>query len=292
MTDLRHDHSGADAELLRANGLEVSIDGTRILRGVTVSLHAGELVGLIGPNGAGKTTLMKALGGLIEPTGGEVRLLGEPLGSLPRRQVARLVAHVPQSTLTDFAFTVREIVLMGRSPHLGRFEIEQNDDREIAAQAMARMHVDHLADRLVTTLSGGERQRVFIARALAQQPQALLLDEPTANLDVKHQLDVLELAADLARQENLGVIAAIHDLNLAAHYCNRLVLVEDGQVLADAAPEDVLTPQNLAEAFEVQAQVYRDPFTQGLRLSLTRSGNGNGHSNGQSHHHPAVMQIG
>lgn len=284
MTDQRHENTCSGQALLQANNIDVSIDGTHILRDVTASLRAGELVGFIGPNGAGKTTLLKTMNGLINPTRGEICLMGKPLASYPRRQIAQVIAHVPQSTLSDFAFTTREIVLMGRSPHLGRFEIEQGDDREIAAQAMARMHVDHLADRLVTTLSGGERQRVFIARALAQQPKALLLDEPTANLDVKHQLDVLEMAADLARQENLGIIAAIHDLNLAAHYCDRLVLLEDGQVLADASPEDVLTPKNLADAFEVQAQVYRDPFTQGLRLSLTRNGNG--------HHHHAATPMG
>jgi len=254
--------------LLGAEGINLSIDGAHILRGVSTSLKPGELVGLIGPNGAGKTTLLKVLGGLLQPTGGEVRLLGEPLARYQPRQVARLIAHVPQSTLTDFAFTVREVVLMGRSPHLGRFQIEQTADREISQRAMERLHVEGLADRLITTLSGGERQRVFIARALAQQPRVLLLDEPTANLDVRHQLDVLELVADLARAENLGVIAALHDLDLAAHYCDRLVLMEAGRVLADSAPEHVLTPQNVAAAFEVDAQVYRDPYTQGLRLSL------------------------
>ncbi|HOA23259.1 MAG: heme ABC transporter ATP-binding protein [Aggregatilineales bacterium] len=273
MIETRH-AAGPGAPLIEARSVSVGIDGVDILRGVTAELHAGELVGLIGPNGAGKTTLLKALGGLIGLTGGEVRLLGQPLTAYSPREIARVVAHVPQVTVTEFAFTVREIVLMGRSPHLGRFQLEQASDREIAARAMARMHVDHLADRIVTTLSGGERQRVFIARALAQQPRVLLLDEPTANLDVKHQLDVLETAARLAREENLGIIAAIHDLNLAAHYCDRLVLLEAGRVLADNAPEAVLTPQNLSRAFEVQAHVYRDPYTQGLRLSLTRSGNG------------------
>ena len=285
MSDLRHNGSeGAASQqagstapaLIAAEGIDLSIDGVHILRGVSMELRAGELVGLIGPNGAGKTTLLKVLGGLLPPSSGAVHLMGEPLTRRSPREVARAVAYVPQSTLTDFAFTVREVVLMGRSPHLGRFQIEQAHDREIALRAMRQLHVDHLADRLVTTLSGGEHQQVFIARALAQEPRILLLDEPTANLDVKHQLDVLEMAAALAHEEGLGVIAAIHDLNLAAHFCDRLVLLEEGRVLADSAPEAVLTPQNLEDAFEVQAQVYRDPFTQGLRLSLTRHGNGNG----------------
>lgn len=258
--------------LIEARQVSVALDGTPILANITFALHAGELVGLIGPNGAGKTTLLRALGGLVPRSAGVIRLCGKPLETLSPREVARLVAYVPQGTVTDFAFTVREMVLMGRSPHLGRFQLEGAKDHQIAEEAMRRLCVDHLAERLVTTLSGGERQQVFIARALAQQPRVLLLDEPTANLDVKHQLDVLEMAARLASEEGLGIVAAIHDLNLAAHFCNRLVLLHQGRLLADDVPEAVLTPANLRHAFEVEAQVYRDPYTDVLRLSLARNG--------------------
>ena len=183
-----------------------------------------------------------------------------------------MVGHVSQTVVFDFAFTVREVVLMGRSPRLGRFQMEQARDHEIAEDAMRRVDVLHLSERFINTLSGGERQRVFIARALAQQPLVLLLDEPTANLDVKHQLEVLGLAARLAREEGLGVMAAIHDLNLAAHFCERLVLLNGGRLLANDVPDTVLTPDNLSAAFEVEAQVYRDPFSRALRLSLSRNG--------------------
>jgi iron complex transport system ATP-binding protein len=272
----RSNGSGAQqpAPLIEARQIAVSLDGTPILRDISFALRAGEIVGLIGPNGAGKTTLLKALGGLIPHGAGSLKLEGRPLDSLSPREVARRVAYVPQGTVTDFAFTVREIVLMGRSPHLGRFQIEQASDRRIAAEAMRRMRIEHLAERFINTLSGGERQRAFIARALAQQPRVLLLDEPTANLDVKHQLDVLELAVELAQHEGLGIVAAIHDLNLAAHYCDRLVLLHEGRRIADDTPEAVLTPANLHDIFGVSAQVYRDPYTDVLRLSLSRNGTG------------------
>jgi iron complex transport system ATP-binding protein len=263
--------------LIEARQISFDVDGVSILRQVSLRVQAGETIGLIGPNGAGKTTLLKVLGGLIRDVRGEVWLQGRPLRDYSPREVARLVAHVPQTTALDFAFTVREVVLMGRSPYLGRFQLEQPLDRQIAEQAMRTMKVRAFAERFVNTLSGGERQRVFIARALAQQPRILLLDEPTANLDVKHQLEVLSLTSELAHQNGLAVIAAVHDLDLAARFCDRLILLHEGRVLADSTPEAVLTPANLADAFGVRANVYRDPFTQVLRLSLSGEGlNGHG----------------
>lgn len=274
--DSSHNGSGArsGAPLIRAERVSYSIDETLILREVSLVLHPGEMVGLIGPNGAGKSTLLKVLIGLWRGAEGDIRLIERPLASYTPREVARYVAYVPQTTAVDFAFTVREMVLMGRSPHLGRFEFEGEEDRRIADEAMHKTGVLHLADRFVNTLSGGERQRVFIARALAQQPRILLLDEPTANLDIRHQLDILDMVAGLAGEQGLGVIAAIHDLNLAAHFCGRLILLHEGRVLADDTPDAVLTPQNLSLSFGVEARVYRDPFTQGLRLSISRDGNG------------------
>ena len=258
------------AALIEAQGVSLSIDGADILRGVSLAMRPGEILGLIGPNGAGKTTLLKVLGGLVRPSAGSVRLMGRPLAQIGPREVARAVASVPQVSASEFAFTASEIVLMGRSPHLGRFQIEGSHDREVALDAMRLMGIDDLADRFITTLSGGERQRVFIARALAQEPRALLLDEPTANLDVKHQLDVFGVVSRLAHQDGLAVAAAIHDLDLAAEFCDRLVLLSRGSILAEGAPEAALTAEHLAEAFGVQARTYRDPFTQAMRLSLAR----------------------
>src|SRR5574341_76046 len=259
--------------LINARDVTLRLNDHPILEDVSLTVSSGERIGLIGPNGAGKSSLLRVLGGLWPMTSGDISLMSRPLKSYSTREVARLVAHVPQSTTMDFAFTVQEVVLMGRSPYLGRLQIESAADRQIAADAMRVMEVDDLAHRFINTLSGGERQRAFIARALAQQPRVLLLDEPTANLDVRHQLAMLKLVARLAHEEGLAVIAAIHDLDLAAHFSDRLILLDKGRLLSDASPEDVLIPENLARTFHVQARLFRDPFTNALRLSLS-SANG------------------
>ncbi len=175
---------------------------------------------------------------------------------------------MPQATYLEFPFSAREIVLMGRSPHLSRFQMESPRDRAIAERALHATHAQHLADRLVTTLSGGERQRIVIARALAQEPRLLLLDEPTSNLDVRHQMDVLTLTRAQARERGLGVIAAIHDLGQAARYCDRLALMVGGAIIADGAPETVLDSERLRYAFGIDARLYRDPYSGALALSL------------------------
>lgn len=254
--------------LLRARRLRYTIDNTPILTGIDLDLHAGEFVGLIGANGAGKTTLLKVASGLWPGATGEIELLGKPLRSYSPREIARLVAHVPQIAQVEFAFSAREVVLMGRSPHLGHFELESARDREIADRAMRTTHTTHLADRLVYTLSGGEQQRVMIARALAQEPRVLLLDEPTSNLDIKHQIGVLGMVRGLAHERGLGVMAAIHDLSLAARFCDRLVMMTCGGIAADGKPEDVLTPERIANVFDIDAQVYRDPYSGHLSLSV------------------------
>lgn len=254
--------------LLRARDVRFSAGKTPILTGVDLELRAGEFVGLIGANGAGKTTLLKVISGLWPGATGEIALLGRPLRAYRAREIAQVVAHVPQSTRVDFAFTVRDVVLMGRSPHLGRFQIESGRDRELAERALRTTSTLYLADRLVTTLSGGELQRVVLARALAQEPRLLLLDEPTSNLDIRHQLQVLKLARDLAHNSGLGVLAAIHDIGQAARWCDRLLLMAGGQVVFEGAPEAVLTPERLAKVFEIEARLYHDPYTGHIALSV------------------------
>jgi len=254
--------------LIQARNVHYHMGATPILTGVDFDLGAGEFVGLIGANGAGKSTLLKVIGGLWQASSGQIDLLGRPLSGYRTREIARLIAHVPQSTRVEFAFSAREIVLMGRSPHLGRFQMESALDRQIADDALRTTDAFHLADRLVMTLSGGEQQRIFIARALAQEPRILLLDEPTSNLDIKHQVDVLALAQSLAHERGLGVVAAIHNLEHAARFCDRLVLMTCGTMVADGKPEAVLTPERLRQAFQIEAQIYRDPFTGNMALSV------------------------
>lgn len=254
--------------LLQARQIYFTIEKTPILSDINLGLRAGEFVGLIGANGAGKTTLLKVISGLWPGAMGEIDLLGRPLRAYNTREIARIVAHVPQSIHVDFAFSAREVVLMGRSPHLRHFEMESAHDRAIAERAMHITQTSHLAHRLIHTLSGGEQQRVVIARALTQEPRILLLDEPTSNLDIKHQMNVLSMVQSLAQESQLGVIAAIHDLGLAARFCTRLVMMARGRIAADGTPEEVLTTERLAQVFEIDARIYRDPFSGHLAVSV------------------------
>jgi iron complex transport system ATP-binding protein len=225
------------------------------LRGVTVRVSRGSLTGLLGPNGCGKTTLLKLLSGVLAPLDGDVRLDGQPLAAMSRRAVARRIAVVPQETHPAFDFTVMEMVLMGRHPHLGALQLEGPRDVEIASEALAATGTSQLADRPFATLSGGEKQRVVIASALAQEPDVLLLDEPTASLDLGYQLEVASLLARLNRERGVTMVLATHDLNLAASLCHTIVMMRGGRVLAHGETKDVLTPALIRQLYDVDADV-------------------------------------
>ena len=259
--------NGSTPHAISAEGLSCEVEAQTLLDGVDLYAGRGRLVGLIGPNGAGKTTLLRAMSGILRYREGAVRLDGEDLESLSSRDVAASLALVPQIAPYTHGFTSIEIVLMGRYPHLGRFQIEGREDDRIARESMRMTDTERFAARTLDTLSGGERQRVFVSRALAQQPRVLLLDEPTSNLDVFHQLKVFDLVRRLV-DEGLTAIAAIHDLNMAARYCDRLALLSEGRVLAEGTPEEVLSPDAIERAFGVEAAVYRDPITGSLAVSL------------------------
>ena len=226
----------------------------RVFSDISVEFPLGQMVGLIGPNGAGKSTLLRLLLRLAQPGAGMISLFGEPMGGISRRELAQLVSLVPQEADINYAFTVQEVVAMGRNPWLGRFQPPGRSDLEVIREAMRRTDVLALAARPVTQLSGGERQRVLIARSIAQETPVVLLDEPTANLDLCHQLEVLEMARNLVQQGNL-VIAAIHDLELASRYCDRLLLLADGALQADGPCEEVLTSYSLLQHFKLRARV-------------------------------------
>ena len=242
--------------LLTVQNLSFAYDGRPVLKGVSLAVEAGEFVGLIGANGSGKTTLLRVLLGLL-PTSGEVKLCDEPLKSLDRREIAVRATMVSQDTRVDFAFTAREIVAMGRTPYLGRFTPESASDKEAIARAMRETGTEDFAERPVTELSGGERQRVHLARALAQETRVVLLDEPTANLDLAHQFEALQLVREFTRAGG-GALAAIHDLALAARFCDRLLLLSEGQIVAAGRPAEVITESNLALHFALRARVRRD----------------------------------
>ena len=222
---------------------------------VSVTVERGSLTGLPGPNGCGKTTLLNLLSGVLQPAHGQVSLNGIPLAGRSRRDIARHLAVVPQETHPAFDYTVMEMVLMGRHPHLGTFELEGPSDLALARDALAATGTDHLAGRAYMTLSGGEKQRVVIASALTQSPDVLLLDEPTASLDLGYQLEVAGLLRRLNRDRGVTMVLATHDLNLAASLCDRLILMRDGRVVAQGATRDVLTAASIRRIYDVDADV-------------------------------------
>jgi len=234
---------------------------------VSLAIAPGDLVGILGPNGSGKTTLLKMLSGTLTPSAGDVQFERRPLSRWSRRELARRIALVPQETHAPFDFTVLDIVLMGRFPHLGTFALEGPADLAIARRALASTGTSAFEARPFATLSGGEKQRVVIASALAQSPELLLLDEPSASLDLGHQLDVQLLLAALNRDDRVTMVLSTHDLNLAAALCRHLILLRDGRVIAQGPTEDVLTPETVRALYGVDADVHRHPIAGHLTVT-------------------------
>jgi iron complex transport system ATP-binding protein len=247
--------------IARLEGVRLRRNGSEILSGLDLRVEEGEFVGLLGANGAGKTTALRVLSGVLRPDAGRVLVDGKVVRDLSPRALARILAVVPQETATAFPFLVEEIVLMGRSPHLGRLAFEGERDRRIAEAAMRDTQTLGLARREIGSLSGGERQRVLIARALAQEPRLLLLDEPTSFLDLRHRVELFRLLERLNRERGLTVLTVSHDLNLSARSCRRLVLLREGRVLRQGPPEEVLEEATLREAYGIDVRVVRHPDT-------------------------------
>ena len=239
---------------LEAREISVTLGGKPVLTDVTFEVEVGEFVGLIGPNGAGKTTLLRTLTGLQAVERGEVRLNGTALGAIDRKELARCVAYLPHDAPCHWPITVRHVVALGRLPHARPWRGGGAGDRAAIATAMAATDVADLAERQVTALSSGERVRTLLARALAAEPDILLTDEPTSSLDPYHQLHVMELLRQRA-EAGEGVVAVMHDLSLAARFCHRIVLIQDGSLVANGAPADVLTAGNIRSAYGVEAQI-------------------------------------
>jgi iron complex transport system ATP-binding protein len=259
---------------IEARELFAGYDRRPVVHGLDLCVGEGELVGLIGPNGAGKSTLLRALSGALPPIRGAVTLDGRDLSAIPARERARSISFVPQTEPALFDFTVRDVVLMGRYAHQMGRRGEQKGDFDAATRAMSSTDTLHLADRPITSLSGGEHRRVLLARALAQQAPLMLLDEPTAHLDVTHQSEVLALLGRLVRDEGAGALAALHDLNLAADSCDRLVLIAAGRIVTDGTPDEVMTPVNLSRAYGGDLRVTRNPASGRPFLVTTGTGRG------------------
>jgi iron complex transport system ATP-binding protein len=250
--------TGTTAAALSFEGISIEIGGREILRDVNLELPSGEILTLAGCNGAGKTTLLRIASRVLRPSAGRVRVRGRAAESLSRRALAREIAMVPQDVQVAFPFRAGEVVLMGRSPHLGAFGYESRADVERAREAMERVGIAALADRSILELSGGERQLVLNARALAQDTEVLLLDEPTAHLDLRHRIQVLALVREFAAAGRSALVVS-HDLTLAARTCDRIGLLAAGGLLALGRPREVLSRENLREAFDIEAEVITAP---------------------------------
>lgn len=250
------------AAALAVEDVSFGYNGKLILHEVALEVQRGEVVGLIGPNGSGKSTLVRCISGVIRPRRGQVTLEGQDALRMPRTDLARTLAVVPQSPQLPEGFTCEDIVLMGRNPHLGLLQGESVRDYAVVREAMAATDCLHLAQQRIGELSGGEQQRVVIARALAQEPRVLLLDEPTTHLDISHQVTVLDIMRRLARGRDLAVLAVFHDLNLAVQYCDRLVLLTEGRVQASGTPNEVVTAENILLAYRTEVLVCPHPLNQ------------------------------
>jgi cobalamin transport system ATP-binding protein len=243
-----------------------------VLQDVSFQMRKGEFVGVIGPNGSGKTTLLKIFYRLLSPQQGEVFFDRLSLKKMSRGEIAKKIAVVAQETYPAFPFRAIEMVLMGRSPYLGHLMFESPKDLEIAKKAMEWTETLPISQRPIDELSGGERKRVYIARALAQEPEVILLDEPTSNLDIHHQVEFLDLVLSLNREKGLTILMASHDLNLASEYCDRLIFLQNGKIYKMGSPEEVMTRENIEKVYGCQVWVDRNPISGMPRVSLLRKG--------------------
>ena len=257
---------------LEAENLTLAYGNNVVMKDLSFQVIPGEMVGLIGPNGSGKSTIIKALSNVIRPYSGRVFIDGRDIVRIPRTELARLMGVVPQMSLLPGAFTAFEIVLMGRNPHLGLLQYEGGKDMTITWDAMVKTRTQSLAERRISELSGGEIQRVVIARILAQEPKSILLDEPTSNLDISHQVEILDLIKRLCRESNLAVLVSLHDLNLASQYCDRLILINNTRVYAQGTPVEVINSENIREVYGPEGCVYTHPVN-GLPIVLLKAGN-------------------
>ncbi len=249
---------GAENHPMEVRGLKYSYNKYPVLDGVELNVVEGEILGILGPNGCGKTTLLKNLNKNLSPTGGCVMLDGTDLDTIAKRDIAKTVAVVPQTNEIRFSFTVREIVAMGRMPFQGMMSGETREDAKIVDEAIEKVGLSHLKDRHINTMSGGERQRVMIARALAQTPRILLMDEPTLHLDINTQFEALDLIYDLSKESNLTVVVVSHDLPMVARYCDKIAMIHDHKVMCCGTPEEVLTPENMRTVFNLDAELGYD----------------------------------
>jgi len=258
--------------MIEVNSVSFRYHEEWVLQGVSFRVEKGEFVGVIGPNGSGKTTLLKILYRLLAPQKGEILFELVSMKKMDRGDIAKRIAVVAQETQLLFPFSVLETVLMGRSPYLGHLMFESEKDLEIARKAMEWTRILPFSERPIDELSGGEKKRVFIARALAQEPEVILLDEPTVNLDVHHQTDFLDLILTLNRERGLTIVMASHDINIASEFCDRLILLQGGKIYQTGTPEEVVTKENIESVYGCEVWIDQHPISGMPRISLLKKG--------------------
>lgn len=254
------------SEALNVKDLFCGYGKTDILKGISFEVKRGEFVGIVGANGCGKTTLLKALIGLLPVRRGEIDIYGKKISEMNRKELSRKVALVPQMMEPIKGFTVSEMILLGRTPYFERFSFETEDDHAVKRWVIQELKMEDMADTPVTNLSGGEFQRVAIARALAQEPRLMLLDEPISHLDIRYQVKILQLLRRI--RQTRTVIATFHDLNMAARFCQRLILMKNGTIIAAGKPDEVLSRENIWKAYRIKAEVRTNPKTKNAKLVL------------------------
>jgi len=237
--------------------LSFSYNSTKTLDDIALKIKGRDILCIIGPNGSGKTTLLKCMNKKLKPATGTVLVNNINILRMNRKEVAKNIGVVPQVSTVSFPFTVYDLVMMGRYSHKGRFNTENKNDRAVVSQCLARTGMAHMADKLITEISGGEYQKAVIARALAQQPKILLLDEVTLHLDINHQIEILELVKDLSEEDNLAVVMVLHDLSLAARYSTKTIMLQKGRIFACGRPEDVISIENIRDIYDIEVEIGR-----------------------------------
>ncbi len=244
--------------IIEGQNIIFSYDGMEVLKGINISISKGRMIGVLGANGAGKSTLLKILCGVLNPKSGRLLYNSREIKYVDKREAAKRISYVPQNLTFGFPFTVAEVVLMGRAPYIGRFEFERETDWKVAIHAMETVGIAHLQDRLVTEISGGERQLTSLARAVAQEPEIMILDEPATFLDVKHKTEVMRLLKRLKDEKNISVVAATHDIFSVLFYFDEIILLKDGKIFAEGSPEEILKEEILTAVYEIGVTVKKE----------------------------------
>ena len=254
--------------ILKLSNIGFGYENKQVLKDIDLEVNAGEILGILGPNGSGKSTLLRVMDGVLTPQNGERLINGKPYASFKKSHLAREVAMVAQENHFRFSFSCMEVVLMGRFPHLTRLQFEDHHDLKIAEDSLAATHALDFAERSIHDLSGGEKQRVLIARALAQEPRVILLDEPTSFLDLKFKREVFKLISSLSKEKGLGVAIVSHDIDLVAQYCSKIILLKNGNIYRTGDPDSVITTENIENVYECPVLVDKNPLSGRPRVSV------------------------